>query len=89
MAREPSLRFLRTRFPDLAREIDDRHQFRRRAMLLYNEDLRVRHNRSQRQIRAQPRQVSLILKNRPEYILLVNIFLVSILQFKSENRGVS
>jgi hypothetical protein len=89
MAREPSLRLLRTRFPDLAREIEDRHQFRRRAMLLYNEDLRIRQNRSRRQIRAQPRQVSLILKNRPEYILLVKKIHLSILKLKNENRGVS
>ena len=66
MAREPTLRFLRTRFPDLAREIDDSRQFRRRAMILYNEDLIIRQNRTAQSRRAQPRQVSLILKNHPK-----------------------
>jgi hypothetical protein len=64
MTREPTLRFLRTRFPDLAREIDDSRQFRQRAMILYNEDLRIRQNRTALSRRAQPRQVSLILKNQ-------------------------
>ena len=60
MAREPTLRFLRTRFPDLAREIDDRHQFRRRAMMLYNEDLRIRQNLSQRRLAREPHAIPVI-----------------------------
>jgi hypothetical protein len=54
MAGGPSLRHLRSTYPDLAREIGDRHQFRRRAMVLYNEDLRTRQNRSQRQLAREP-----------------------------------